>query len=384
MTLEVIVVTVIKTLIVFFALLTGFAYLTLFERKVQARLQQRPGPNRVGPWGLLQPAADGLKLFFKSSSTPAGRDHFLYLLAPFISVSAALASFAIIPISGPGTLNVFGHSIGWYVMNANIGVLWYFAVTSVGVYGIFLAGYGSNSKYSMLGALRSSAQMISYEMALGLSLVPVFILAGSLKPVDIVNAQKTWWFVIPLLPSFFLYLIAGIAETNRAPFDLPEAETELVAGYHTEYSGIKFAMFFLAEYTHTITVSAVGVTLFLGGWHGPMFDVVSWLWPVLWFMLKLVVVVFVLVWVRATLPRFRYDRLMSFGWKVLIPVGLLWVLVTAAYVQLPNSYSDGRAAWIIVAGTLGVILLIAPLYAGPPRGDPTRRAAPGKAGERGR
>ena len=325
MTLEVVVVTLIKTVIVIGALLTGFAYLTLFERKVQARMQQRPGPNRVGPRGLLQPAADGLKLFFKSSSMPAARDRVLYLLAPFISMCAALASFAIIPISGPGTVNILGHSIGWYIMNVNIGVLWYFAVTSIGVYGIFLAGYASNSKYSMLGALRSSAQMISYEMALGLSLVPVFILAGSTRLNDIVNAQHTWWFVFPLLPAFFLYMIAGIAETNRAPFDLPEAETELVAGYHTEYSGMRFALFFMAEYINMIIVSSIATVVFLGGWWGPD-GILPGPW---WFLLKVVVLLYVYVWLRATLPRMRYDRLMALGWKSLLPLSLAMMMGTA-------------------------------------------------------
>jgi NADH-quinone oxidoreductase subunit H len=328
MTLEVVVETLIKAVIVIGALLTGFAYLTLFERKVQARMQQRPGPNRVGPWGLLQPAADGLKLFFKSSSAPSSRDRFLYLLAPMISIMAALASFAIIPISGPGPLNFFGHPVGWYVMNVNIGVLWYFAVTSVGVYGIFLAGYASNSKYSMLGALRSSAQMISYEMALGLSLVPVFILAGSARLVDIVNAQHTWWFILPLLPAFFLYLIAGIAETNRAPFDLPEAETELVAGYHTEYSGLRFALFFMAEYINMIIVSSVATIVFLGGWWGPL-GILPGPW---WFVLKVVALLYVYVWLRATLPRMRYDRLMALSWKSLFPLSLAMMMITAIVV----------------------------------------------------
>ena len=320
-----IVIILVKTAIVVFGLLTGFAYLTLFERKVQARLQQRPGPNRVGPFGLLQPAADGLKLFFKSASEPAARDRLLYLLAPLLSVTAALSAFAIIPISGPGNLVLFGHSIGWYVLNVNIGLLWYFAVTSVGVYGIFLAGYASNSKYSLLGALRSSAQMISYEMALGLSMVPVFIVAGSFRLVDIVNAQRTWWFFIPLFPAFILYLIAGIAETNRAPFDLPEAETELVAGYHTEYSGMRFALFFMAEYINMITVSAIAAVVFLGGWWGP-FGILPGPW---WFLLKLVLFLFVYVWLRATLPRLRYDRLMALGWKSLLPLSLLVMMATS-------------------------------------------------------
>jgi len=213
-------------------------------------------------------------------------------------------------------------------MNVNIGVLWYLAVTSVGVFGIFLAGYASNSKYSLLGALRSSAQMISYEMALGLSLVPVFILAGSLKLVDIVNAQHTWWFIIPLFPAFFLYLIAGIAETNRAPFDLPEAETELVAGYHTEYSGMRFALFFMAEYINMIIVSSIATVVFLGGWWGP-FGILPGPW---WFLLKVIALLYVYVWLRATLPRMRYDRLMALGWKSLFPLSLAMMMITAIVV----------------------------------------------------
>ncbi len=322
---EVAIVTLVKALVVIVALLTTFAYLTYFERRVQARLQARVGPNRVGPLGLLQPAADGIKLIFKESSAPATRDRFLYLLAPLLSLSAALAAFAIIPISGPGNLVLFGHSIGWYIVNVNVGVLFYFAITSLGVYGIFLAGYGSNSKYSLLGALRSSAQLISYEMALGLSLVPVFILAGSFRLVDIVNAQQTWWFIVPLLPAFLLYLIAGIAETNRAPFDLPEADTEIVAGYHTEYAGMKFALFFMAEYINMVTVSAIASVMFLGGWWGPL-GIAPGPW---WFVLKVVLLLFVYVWLRATLPRLRYDRLMQLGWKSLLPLSLLMMMATA-------------------------------------------------------
>jgi NADH-quinone oxidoreductase subunit H len=327
-TLEVAVVTLVKAGIIIGVLLTGFAYLTLFERKVQAHLQQRYGPNRVGPWGLLQPAADGLKLMFKSSAEPGGRDRFLYLLAPLISMAAALSTFAIIPISGPGSISLLGHTIGWYVMNVNIGLLWYFAVTSMGVYGVFLAGWSSNNKYSLLGALRSSAQMISYEMALGLSLVSVFILAGSFRLIDIVNAQRTWWFVIPLFPAFVLYMIAGIAETNRAPFDLPEPETELVAGNHTEYSGLRFALFFMAEYINMITVSAIVAVVFLGGWWGP-FGILPGVW---WFVLKVVLFLYLYVWLRATLPGIRYDRLMALGWKTLLPLSLTMMMVTAVVV----------------------------------------------------
>jgi NADH-quinone oxidoreductase subunit H len=325
---EIVVVTLIKTAIILFALLTAFAYLTLFERVVQARLQARLGPNRVGPFGLLQPAADGVKLLFKEASGPATRDRFLYLAAPVLSLAVAFTAFTIIPISGPTDLVVLGHRISWYVTNTNVGVLFYFALTSLGVYGIFLAGYASNSKYSLLGGLRSSAQMISYEMALGLSLVPVFIVAGSFRLVDIVNAQRTWWFALPLLPAFIIYMIAGIAETNRAPFDLPEADTELVAGYHTEYGGMKFALFFMAEYINMVIVSSIATVMFLGGWWGP-FGILPGPW---WFLLKVVVVLFVYVWLRATLPRLRYDRLMQLGWKSLLPLSLAMMMATAVVV----------------------------------------------------
>jgi len=325
---ETIVVTLIKAAIILFALATAFAYLTLFERVVQARLQARLGPNRVGPFGLLQPAADGLKLLFKESSMPATRDKFLYLAAPVLSLVVAFTAFTIIPISGPGDLVLFGHHISWYVTNTNVGVLFYFALTSMGVYGIFLAGYASNSKYSLLGSLRSSAQMISYEMALGLSLVPVFIAVGSFRLVDIVNAQRQWWFCLPLLPAFIIYMIAGIAETNRAPFDLPEADTELVAGYHTEYGGFKFALFFMAEYINMVIVSSVATVTFLGGWWGP-FGILPGVW---WFLLKVVALLFVYVWLRATLPRLRYDRLMQFGWKTLLPASLVVMMVSAVVV----------------------------------------------------
>jgi len=242
-----------------------------------------------------------------------------------LSLTAAFTAFTIIPISGPTNLVLFGHSISWYVTNTNVGVLFYFALTSLGVYGIFLAGYASNSKYSLLGSLRSSAQMISYEMALGLSLVPVFIVTGSFRLVDIVNAQRQWWFCLPLLPAFIIYMIAGIAETNRAPFDLPEADTELVAGYHTEYGGMKFALFFMAEYINMVIVSSIATVMFLGGWWGP-FGILPGPW---WFLLKVVIVLFVYVWLRATLPRLRYDRLMQLGWKSLLPLSLTVMMVTA-------------------------------------------------------
>jgi len=316
-----IVVAVVKSLIIIFALLTGFAYMTLFERKVAARIQIRYGPNRVGPFGLLQPLADGIKLFFKESPTPRGADRFVYLAAPCISATVALAAFAVIPIGPP--IEIGGRQIGMYLSDASIGILYVLAVGSLGVYGITLAGWASNNKYSLLGGVRASAQMISYELSLGLSVLAVILVVGSPNMTKIVEFQG----VVPLLLlqplGFLLYLISGIAETNRAPFDLPEAESELVAGYHTEYSGMRFALFFMAEYINMITVSAIATTLYLGGYKGPIADG-PW-----WFLLKVLALLFVYVWVRATLPRMRYDRLMNFGWRVLLPVSLLNVFLTA-------------------------------------------------------
>jgi NADH-quinone oxidoreductase subunit H len=303
----------IKSLVIIFVLLTGFAYMTLFERKVAARIQIRYGPNRVGPFGLLQPLADGIKLFFKE----------VYLIAPCISVMVALTAFAVIPIGPPVTIG--GRVIPLYLSDASIGILYVLAIGSLGVYGITLAGWSSNNKYSLLGGIRASAQMISYELSLGLSIIGVVMLVGSLNMTDIVEHQSYYWhiFVQPL--GFLLYLISAIAETNRAPFDLPEAETELVAGYHTEYSGMKFALFFMAEYINMITVSSIATTLFLGGYKGP-FGLLDGVW---WFALKVVVLLFVYVWIRATLPRMRYDRLMNFGWRGLLPLALLNVFATA-------------------------------------------------------
>jgi NADH-quinone oxidoreductase subunit H len=317
-----------KSAVIIGVLLTGFAYMTLFERKVAARIQIRYGPNRVGPFGLLQPLADGIKLFFKEDVTPLGADRWVYLLAPCISVLVALVAFAVIPLGPP--IEVGGRAMPLYLSGANIGILYVLAVGSLGVYGIALAGWSSNSKYSLLGGIRASAQMISYELSLGLSVMGVVMVVGSLNMTDIVEHQARYWhiFVQPL--GFLLYLISGIAETNRAPFDLPEAETELVAGYHTEYSGMKFALFFMAEYINMITVSSIATTLFLGGYKGP-FGLLDGVW---WFVIKVVVLLFVYVWVRATLPRMRYDRLMNFGWRVLLPLGLLNVFATAVGILL--------------------------------------------------
>jgi NADH-quinone oxidoreductase subunit H len=288
-----------------------------------------------------------------------------------------MLAFAVIPF-GTGVF-IFGHHVPFQITDLNVGILWILAMASLAVYGVVLAGWSSGSNYPLLGAIRSSAQMISYEVGMGLGLVAVLLYSGTLTLGDVVAVQSRhfhvtglgWlpkWNIFLQLPAFLIYMTAALAETNRPPFDLPEAETELVAGYHTEYSGIKFAMFFLAEYMHMITVSAVGVTLFLGGWHGPQFHVLPWLWPLLWFLVKLYVVIFVLIWIRATVPRFRYDRLMNFGWKVLIPLGLLWILITAAAIELPKVYGDARAALIIAAGTIAILALLVPLFAGSPRG----------------
>jgi len=317
------IVAVVKSVVIIGFLLTAFAYLTLFERKVQGRMQVRYGPNRVGPFGLLQPLADGIKLFFKEDVRPLGADKLVYLIAPATSTMVALVAFAVIPVGS--YVNIFGRDIGLYLSDANIGILYVLAIGSLGVYGITLAGWSSNNKYSLLGGIRASAQMISYELALGLSLMGVIMITGSLSLIDIVGAQASVWNVFWQPLGFVLYLIAGVAETNRAPFDLPEAETELVAGYHTEYSGMKFALFFMAEYINMVTVSSIATTMFLGGYHGP-FNILDGPW---WFLLKVGLLLFFYVWLRATLPRLRYDRLMNFGWKVLLPLALLNVVLTA-------------------------------------------------------
>lgn len=315
---------VIKSVIILFILLTGFAYATLLERKLVAGMQVRLGPNRVGPWGMLQPLADGIKLAFKEDAAPRGADRFVFTIAPVISVVMAFSAFAVIPIGG--TYNIFGQNISFVLADVNIGLLYVLGATSLGIYGIVLAGWASNNKYSLLGGVRSSAQMISYELALGLSLVGVLMITGTLQLPAIVSAQQGAWFIFLQPLGFIIYLISAIAETNRAPFDLPEAEGELVAGYHTEYSGMKFAMFYMAEYINMLTVSAIATTVFLGGWHGP-FNIISGPW---WFFIKVFLLMCFYIWLRATLPRLRYDRLMNFGWRVLLPLALLNIVLTAA------------------------------------------------------
>jgi len=323
---------VIKSGIILIGMTLGFAYVTYYERKALARIQVRIGPNRAGPWGIIQPLADAVKLIFKEEMIPARADKLLFILAPVITVLPALIITAVVPWGRSITL--FGREINLYLADINVGILYLGAVASIAVYGIVLAGWSSNNKYAMMGGLRSSAQMISYELALGLTFVSVTLLAGSMSLVDIVEVQGAhgilgwivWNLSQPL--AFIIFLIAALAETNRSPFDMPEAEQELTAGYHVEYSGMKFALFFMAEYIKIIAVSMIAATLFLGGYLGPFLDKLPWLGPVYLF-IKTLIMIFIFIWVRATFPRFRYDRLMAFGWKVLLPLALLNVFIAA-------------------------------------------------------
>ena len=325
------------TLFVFVMLLSSAAVMVYVERKVAALLQQRLGPYLVGPKGLLQPIADVVKLMFKEELRPRAADALLFTLAPIISATAAFAAFAVVPFGAETTFfGLLDERVRLQVADVNVAVLVIFAIASMSVYGIVLAGWSANSKYSLLGGLRSSAQMISYELSYGLALAGVLVLANSLSLSDIVGHQSgTWlgfiprWFVFLQPLGFLIFMTAGIAETNRAPFDFPEAEQELVAGYHTEYSSMSFAMFFLAEYINMVTVSAVATDLFLGGWHGPLLpESLGWIW----FLIKVAALLFFYVWMRWTLPRYRYDQLMQFGWKKLLPVAVLNLLATAAMV----------------------------------------------------
>jgi NADH-quinone oxidoreductase subunit H len=312
---------VIKSALVLFIVVTTFAYAMLAERKIMAWMQMRPGPDRVGPWGLMQPAADAAKMLFKEDLTPQTADPLIYRLAPWISLATAMAAFAVIP---------FSEGSAWVVGNVNAGILFIFALTSLGVYGISLAGWSSGSKYPLLGSLRSTAQMISYELSMTLSIVGVLILAGTTSLTGIVHAQDRLWFVVPQFLGFIIYIITAVAETNRAPFDLVEAETELVGGFHTEYSGLRFGLFFIAEYLNMITVACIAALLFFGGWE-PLFGLTI-VPGIVWFVLKAGFFIFIYIWLRTTLPRLRYDRLMAFGWKVLLPLATLNLMATAAIV----------------------------------------------------
>jgi NADH-quinone oxidoreductase subunit H len=346
-----------QIVVVFFALLLTVLVLIWVERKVIADMQTRTGPLRAGPRGILVTLADGIKLFFKEGIMPAQADRWVFRIAPVVSVLPAFLAFAVIPFGTHVTL--FGREIPFQIADLNVGVLWVLAMSSLAVYGVILAGWSSGSNYPLLGSVRSSAQMISYEVGMGLALVAVLMYSDALRMSEIVESQARIWNVVPQFPAFLIYLISGLAETNRPPFDLAEAETELVAGFHTEYSGIKFALFYLGEYINVVTVAAIATTLFLGGWRGPAPDVLPWLWPLLWFLLKVFLIVYLYVWIRGTLPRVRYDRLMAFGWKVLIPFGLLWVLVTGAIVVIPDRYSLSRRE-ILIGGAIavGVVLVV--------------------------
>jgi NADH-quinone oxidoreductase subunit H len=319
------VIVLVKSAILLLVVVTTFAYAMLAERKVLGWMQLRPGPNRVGPWGLMQPAADAAKLMLKEDLTPKSADPLIYRLAPFISLLAAFSVYAVIPFgaSSSGT---------WAIGNVNAGILLILAITSTGVYGISLGGWASGSKYPLLGSVRATAQMISYELAMSLSFIGVLILAGTTSLDGIVNAQLRWWFFVPQFLGFVIYIITAVAETNRTPFDLVEAETELVAGFHTEYSGLRFGLFFIAEYVNMLTVSCIATLLFFGGWNAPFgLTIIP---GVVWFVVKVAAFMFFYIWLRATLPRLRYDRLMAFGWKVLLPLATLNLVVTAVVVAL--------------------------------------------------
>ena len=300
-------------------LLVAVAYLTYFERKVIASMQLRKGPNVVGPFGLLQPLADGAKLFIKETILPSGANKMLFAMAPMLTFILSLIAWAVIPFDA-----------GMVLADINVGILYLFAISSLGVYGVIMAGWASNSKYAFLGALRSAAQMVSYEVSIGFVIITVLLCVGSLNLSAIVEAQKTIWFAIPLLPMFVIFFVSALAETNRAPFDLPEGESELVAGYFVEYSSMTFALFFLGEYANMILMSGMTAVLFLGGWLPPI-DIApfNWIPGPIWFFIKISLVLFCFLWVRATFPRYRYDQLMRLGWKVFLPLSLVWVVITA-------------------------------------------------------
>jgi NADH-quinone oxidoreductase subunit H len=316
-----------QCLLVTVPLLVAVAYMTYADRKIWGAIQLRRGPNVVGPFGLLQPLADGLKLLLKETIIPSGANRVLFILAPMITFITALVAWAVVPFDE-----------GWVIADINVGILYLFAISSLGVYGVIIAGWASNSKYAFLGAMRSAAQMVSYEVSIGFVLVCVLLCVGSLNLSAVVRAQEGgfWhWFFIPLLPMFVIFFVSALAETNRTPFDLPMSEAELVAGFHTEYSSMTFALFFLGEYANMILLSAMGAILFLGGWDSPLpFAPFTWIPGVVWFALKIAFLLFVFSWTKGTVPRYRYDQLMRLGWKVFLPISLLWVVLTAAALQL--------------------------------------------------
>lgn len=347
-----------KVVVVFIGIMLSVLLFIWMERKVIADFQTRSGPMRAGPRGVLQSLADGIKLFFKEAIKPTESDPWVYRLVPMFAVIPGFLAFAVVPF-GP-SVQLFGRTVGLQLADLSIGVLWVLAMTSIGVYTVVLAGWSSGSNYPLLGGVRSTAQMISYEVAMGLALVALLMFSGHMRTSEIVDAQTTVWYAIPQFPAFVVFLICALAEVNRPPFDLAEAESELVAGFHTEYSGIPFAMFMLGEYVNTVVVSSIAVTLFLGGWRGPSpwsGTIPFWAWGVFWFLFKLTAVMYLFMLVRATLPRLRYDRLMNFGWKYLIPFGLFWVLATGAIIVLPDRYGRQRGA-IIAVGLIVAAWLI--------------------------
>ena len=369
---------VIKALVVTLALLTGFAYLTWYERRALARIQTRIGPNRAGPFGLLQPIADAVKLIFKEELTPGKADRFMFFWAPIVTLVPSIIIAAVIPWGTSFT--AFGRTITLYVADINVGVLYLMSIASIAVYGIVLAGWSSNNKYAMMGGLRSSAQMISYELALGLSFATTIILANSMRLLDIVDAQKDMWFVVIQPVGALIFWIATLAEVNRAPFDMPEAEQELTAGYHSEYSGMKFALFFMAEYQKMIVICAIMATLYFGGfrelwflkdtifsvdysWTLGSWQITNWFLGPLYLFLKVVILLFGMIWVRATWPRIRYDRLMSFGWKIMLPISLAITFITATGILLAQELNNQLYFWAIpVVSTIVGLFTVVMIY----------------------
>lgn len=364
----------VKIVAIFVFLLVMTLFTIVFERKAVAYMQVRPGPNRVGPWGMLQSLADGLKLPFKEDIMPKMADKVVYVLAPILAAIPAFIAFAVIPL-GP-EVSIFGHQTPLQLTDSPVAVLYVLAASSMGVYGIILAGWASGSTYPLLGGLRSAAQVISYEIAMGLSIVAVFLTAESFSTSEIVENQTKLWHIFVLAPSFVIFAISIVGETNRAPFDLPEAESELVGGFHTEYSSMKFALFFLAEYINMVTVSAMATTLFLGGWRAPFGVVQIWegansgWWPLMWFVGKVLLCLFVFIWLRGTLPRLRYDQFMRFGWKVLVPINLVWILSIAAVNVLREEYDFSQQRTLGVVGVILAAVLLVVLFV--PERKPTR------------
>jgi len=356
-------VVILKAVLIFVILVVYTLFNIWFERRVVAKMQHRIGPNVHGPFGLLQSLADGVKLALKEDIVVKAADKVVYVLAPILATIPAFLAWAVIPFGPEARIPFTDRMTPLQLTDLPVAVLYILAVTSIGVYGIVLAGWSSGSTYSLLGGMRSSAQMISYEVAMGLSLVSVFMYAGSMSTSEIVEAQSDMWFFIPLFPSFVIYMISMVGETNRAPFDLPEAEGELVGGFHTEYSSLKFALFFLAEYVNMVTVSALATTMFLGGWRAPFGIAQIWegantgYWPVLWFLGKTLGFIFIFVWLRGTLPRMRYDQFMTFGWKVLIPAALAWTIAVAFIRKLRNEDMINMQFLSYIAIAAGVILV---------------------------